>query len=260
MRGSDGALIGAAVATSPAQALQGGTVARAKRTDRAEARRRYRQTVATEEATFDDVDPTTGAAAVAPAARANRAAAKAAPAPAPTRPGLIPAFRSAIQPAPIMDDLRALPQIVFRTKAFVLPAALSVASGAAFLISGSSQNVVGALLFQAFVVPPPMAASFLGGLFAPRAAWAVGGLVGLAASIVFAVVAVLYPESASTAAGTVANTMAQRQEAILFAFLTAPMLGIAIGAFAGFYRRFLRSSGAGQQPRSNRQKRAASRR
>jgi len=235
-------------------------VARAKRTDRAEARRRYRQTVVAEEATFDD-DSTSDAAAVAPAARANRPAArKPVPAPAPTRPGLITAFRSAIEPAPIMDDLRALPHIVLRTKAFVLPAGLSVASGAMFLLTGPSQNIVGSLLFQAFVVPPPMAASFLGGLFAARAAWAVGGLVGLAAAIVFATVAVLYPESASTASGTVANTMAQRQDAILFSFLTAPMLGIAVGAFAGFYRRFLRTSGAGQQPRSNRQKRAASRR
>ena len=104
-----------------------------------------------------------------------------------------------------------------------------------------------------------MAASFLGGLLAPRAAWAIGGLVGLAASLVFTVVAIAYPETSSGTTGTVANTMEQRQNAIVFALFVSPMIGIAVGAFAGFYRRFLRAASP-DQPRADRQKRAASRR
>jgi len=236
-------------------------VARAKRTDRAEARRRYRLTIAADEATLDEADPTTGTAAIAPAARANRPAtprATTAATAATSRPSLPGALRGAVQPAPIMDDLRAVPQIVLRTKTFIVPAGLSLVSGAAFLITGDQANVIATIAFQAFVVPPPMAASFIGGILAPRAGWAIGGLVGLTAALVFAVVAGLYPDTTAAASGT-GGTLAQRQNAILFAFLISPVMGVAVGAFAGFYRRFLRSAGPGQ-PRSNRQKRASSRR
>ncbi len=237
-------------------------MARAKSTDRAEARRRYRQTVAAEEAAFDEgLDAAVAADDIPAAARAHRQPVRnAPPTPAAVRPSLLSALRGALAPADIGGDLRALPQIVLRTKAFALPAALSVLAGAGFLVTAPSSNIVAVLAFQAFVVPPPMAASFLGGLFAPRAAWAVGGLVGMAAAIVFAVVAVVYPEtSSSVAPGTVASTLAQRQDAIVFALVASPTMGVAVGAFAGFYRRFLRSAST-NQPRSNRQKRAATRR
>jgi hypothetical protein len=169
------------------------------------------------------------------------------------------ALRTAVQPAPILDDLRAVPMIVLRTKAFIIPVALTVAAGVAILLPGMQDNMIAVLAFQAFLVPPPLAASFLGGLFAPRASWALGGLVGLASAVVFAVVVVLYPETTASG-GAVGSTAAQRQEMIAYALVAAPTMGVAVGAFAGFYRRFLRSAGPGPQPASNRQRRAASRR
>jgi hypothetical protein len=239
-------------------------VARAKSTDRAEARRRYRQTLTAEEAAaLDDGDASSDGTAIPAAARANRP-----PAPkaagtataAAVRPSLITTLRASLQPAPIKEDLRALPQVVLRTKAFIVPAALSVASGAAFLLVGQESNFITVLGFQAFVYPPPMAVSFLGGLLAPRASWAVGGLLGLVASIVFIVVVLVYPESAAAGGtGAIVSATTQRQDAVLFALVTSPTIGMAVGAFAGFYRRFLRNSGAGQS-RSKSQKKAASRR
>jgi hypothetical protein len=236
-------------------------VARATRTDRAEARRRYRQTIADEAAgdELDASDVATPSAAIPTAARSQRPAKSAVPTPPAPRPGLTQAIRHAAQPADVRADLRALPTVVLRTKAFWIPAGLSALSGIGFLLFGEAGNVIAVLAFQAFVVPPPLAASFLGGLLAPRAAWAIGGLVGLTSSIVFLVVALLYPETASTGTGTVGSTIAQRQDAILFSLVISPLMGVAVGAFAGFYRRFLRTAGPGQ-PRSSRPKRAPSRR
>lgn len=238
-------------------------MARAKSTDRAEARRRYRQTLSAEEAAaLAEADATVDGSAIPAAARSGRPPAPktaGAAAPAPVRPSLMAALSASFQPAPIKEDLRAVPQIVLRTKAFWAPAALSVVSGAAFLLVGQESNFVTVLAFQAFVYPPPMAVSFLGGLLAPRASWAIGGLVGLVASIVFIAVVFLYPESAAGTTGAIGTATAQRQDAVVFALATSPTIGVAVGAFAGFYRRFLRKSGAGQA-RSKNQKKAAPRR
>lgn len=233
-------------------------MARAKRTDRSEARRRYRQTIAAEDAAFaEGLEPDPDA--LPAAARPDRPSAPRTPTAAAGRPGLLTTLRTAVQPAPILEDLRALPKLVLRTKAFIVPAALTVAAGVGILLPGMQDNMLAVLAFQAFLVPPPLAASFLGGLLAPRASWAMGGLVGLGSAIVFTVVVLLYPETTAQG-GAVASTAAQRQEMIAYALFASPTMGIAVGAFAGFYRRFLRSASPGQQPTSNRQRRAASRR
>lgn len=230
-------------------------MARAKRTDRAEARRRYRQTSAAEEAEYDDLDedPTAGPSAAGADRRPSRPGT---PSSAPgARPSIAASFRAAYAPAPIRDDLRALPGIVLRTKAFWVPAGLAVASGVAYLVGGAETGIVGSMALALFLQPPPMAASFLGGILAPRAAWAIGGLVGLTSAIVLTVVVLLYPD-ATTGTGAEGS---QSQDFILFALLVSPTFGVAVGAFAGFYRRFLQSTRP-TPPSSNRQRRAATRR
>lgn len=221
-------------------------MARAKRTDRADARRRYRVAVATEDP--DEIIPVAARPTRAPTPNTLSGTASSAP---PARPGVFSSMRSAFQPADIRGDLRALPDIALRTKALIVPIGLAIAAGGLFYYLGDTSNIIAVLAFQALVVPPPLASSFLGGLLAPRASWLVGGIVGLACSIVFAVVALLYPDS--TAAGTTASgvTPEEARNAILFSFAVSPTLGLAVGAFAGFYRRFLRSASPNPPRRSS---------
>jgi hypothetical protein len=237
------------------QTARGDIVARAKRIDRAEARRRYRQTLATESASAADADAT---AASSDATAASRTAkrpptqSKAAAAPA-GRPSLTGALRIAAQPADIRGDIAALPFLALHTRALWVPVVLTFASGIAFVLLGPQKNVVAVLAFQAFVVPPPMAASFLGGILAPRGAWLIGGIVGAVAAIVFAAVALVYPDTSGVTSGV--GEASQRQAAVLFGLVVSPALGIAIGAFSGFYRRFLRLSNPPSGQRSSKSSR-----
>jgi uncharacterized membrane protein len=236
--------------------VRGDTVARAKRIDRAEARRRYRQTLAVESADTTIADETTASAGTAarPAKRGpTPSKATGSTASAGARPSLTAALRIAAQPADIRGDIAALPFLALHTKALWVPVLLTVASGIVFVVLGPQKNMIAVLAFQAFVVPPPMAASFLGGILAPRGSWLVGGIIGLAASIAFAAVALVYPDT-SGVAGAVGEA-SQRQAAVLFGFVVSPGLGIAIGAFAGFYRRFLRLSNPTGQQRSSKSSR-----
>ncbi|HSG87104.1 MAG TPA: hypothetical protein VLA23_12275 [Candidatus Limnocylindrales bacterium] len=199
-------------------------MARAKRTDRADARRRHRMEAAARAESGEPIEP--------PPARSDRTASG----PAPTdRPSVVGAFRAAARLADVRADIAFLPSLVIRTKAIWVPSALVIAAGALFLTPDLGQNIVFVLAFQAFVVPPPLAASFLAGLLAPRAAWLAGGVVGLISAGTFAVVAVLYEGSVDAAI-----TADQLRDTVLFGFAVAPLFGIGAGAFAGFYRRFLR--------------------
>jgi len=89
-------------------------VARAKKTDRAEARRRYRAETAPA-----DVGATDEGDAPASTARATRAATPAYATPA-GRVGIGTAFRTAFHPVNIREDLAALPWLL-RSRAFLLP-------------------------------------------------------------------------------------------------------------------------------------------
>ena len=160
------------------------------------------------------------------------------------RPSITGAFRSAIGRADVRGDLRAMPHIILRTRAVIVPTVLIVVTGLVALVTGAQGNFITVIAFQAFLIPPPLAASFLGGILAPRAAWLVGGLVGLISAIVFSIVILVAPDDTLRglfrASGVVPDGF--RQAYAAQAFLTAPLLGVAVGAFAGFYRRFLRSS------------------
>jgi hypothetical protein len=218
-------------------------VARAKRTHRADARRRYRQEQAAraESGEVEEEAP----------ARPRKGDAQ--PATPTGRPSVTAAFRAAARPADIRSDLSYLPTLVVRTKAVWLPSLLVVGAGVAFLIPQIQDNIVGVLVFQAFVFPPPLAATFLAGLLAPRGAWLAGLVVGVVAAGVFAVVAALF--QGSTAAGLEASTL---RDAVLYAFAVAPIFGLGAGAFAGFYRRFLQFGAPAR--RAQKDRRSANRR
>ncbi len=93
-------------------------MARAKRTDRAEARRRHRSEQAL--AGVDD------AALDAPEVEATTPARPAPGATTAVRPGFATAFREAFRPLDIRADLRALPSLV-RHRALWIPVLLTIA-------------------------------------------------------------------------------------------------------------------------------------
>src|SRR5687767_8628774 len=100
----------------------GEIVARAKRTARADARRRYRADQGLPELDGDlDGDST-----VEPGAGSTAASAKSS-AGVPARIGLAQAFRLSFRPVNVRDDLRALPSLILN-KALWIPVLLTIGS------------------------------------------------------------------------------------------------------------------------------------
>jgi len=162
-------------------------VARAKRTDRAEARRRYRAQLAAEGGD-DALDPTEDdepAREAQATSRPPQRRAAASPPPAPARPGIASAFRAAFRPANFGEDLAAIPQLV-RHRSVWLPALISIGTTAVLLVTGG-RDVVSALVYQYFIVTPPIGAIFLSGFLAPRASYLTGAFAGLVGAICLAV-------------------------------------------------------------------------
>jgi uncharacterized BrkB/YihY/UPF0761 family membrane protein len=80
-------------------------------------------------------------------------------------------------------------------------------------------------------------------MLAPRAAWLLGGLLSLLAGIAYVLVVTINTDVLVTPLGfsyivSDAQKIAYAQNVLV----TAPFFGIAVGAFAGFYRRFLNMS------------------
>ena len=158
-------------------------MARAKRTDRAAARRRYRASIA-EPLEMDDLDgeedlPSAQATSRSsnPTARAASGGSGGSASSAPARPGMAAAFRSSFRPLDLRSDLRALPMLV-RHKSFLVPAILSGASVAILPLLGV--NALTSAFYQYFSFTAPLGTAFLAGFFAPRASWLVGMMAALA--------------------------------------------------------------------------------
>ncbi len=224
-------------------------MARAKNTDRADARRRHRTAMAAaaaaeageEVGSEGDPAPAVSAAAVPRDARPSGTSRTAAAAPA-QRPSITQAFRIALRPADVREDLRTAPATL-RTTPTLWIAPLLVLAGAVFLlVPALRDSQFGSLAAQLLVVPPPLIPAFLAGMLAPRASWLWGLLVGVLAGIVFAIYVATAPST-----GTAPVTDDLRTQAFLYALVISPLFGLATGAFAGFYRRFLRVSAPQQQ-------------
>jgi hypothetical protein len=238
----------------------GGTVARAKRTDRAEARRRYRASLSEELEPLDSEDELEPDASPS---RASAAPARARSAPAasglPPRPSLIGAFRNSFRPFDLRSDLQALPRLLIDKSVF-LPVLLTVAATIGFIAAPT--QIVTVLLFQYFVFTPPLAAIFLAGFMAPRASYLTGAIAGLAGAIGFAVW--ILSSIGQPIQGTVV-TEAFARESIGVGLVTSTISGIFFGAAAGWYRRFLalanpsRAARAAGRPSDKNRKRSDSR-
>ena len=152
-------------------------MARAKRTDRAEARRRHRAAFAETlpESSLEDAGEEAAPATGRPTGP--RPTTAPAEAPPPVRPGIAKAFRQAFRPVDMRGDLRALPRSL-RHWSFLVAVLLSGLSVALVPLLGAS--TIALTLFGYFSGAAPIGSAFLAGFFAPRASYLAGGLAGLA--------------------------------------------------------------------------------
>jgi hypothetical protein len=225
-------------------------VARAKKTERAEARRRYRAvTGAGVDESADGLDLPVPAAALPREYRDRRPPSPAGTAGGPPQRGsFLDSLRAAAGPVDFRGDLRAFPSIVLRSKAAIVPALIIVGTAAAMIIPGLASNQMVALAGNVILQPPPMIIAFLAGMLAPRAAWLMGGLLSLLAGVAYVIVVSVNTDVLVTPLGfTYLVTIEQKLGYAQSVLLTAPVFGIAVGAFAGFYRRFLSMSAPQRQ-------------
>lgn len=217
-------------------------MARAKRTARADARRRYRASINApdDDLDLDDADEAAAAGAASrPAADQPRASSTAQkPAAAVQRPGIAAAFRGAFTPVDVRGDLRALPRLLI-DKSFLLPVGLILAVAVVIYLTGG-QELISRTISPYFLAPPPIAPVFLAGFLAPRASWLIGGLIG----VVQSVVVVLLVSSSALGPTTTGVT----DSSLLAYSLT---ISVAFGAFyaaaAAWYKRFLRRANPQRQ-------------
>jgi hypothetical protein len=214
----------------------GGTVARAKRTNRAEARRRYRATLIDDPESMDeDLDADSGAIddRPVPAARRDRATASS-PGPA-QRPSVVGALRGAFRPTDLRGDIAALPQLL-RHRSFLIPLATIIVAAAAVTISGGT-DAISRILAPYFLVAPPVAPVFIAGFIAPRASYLLGGLLGFISQIAY--IAVLSSPAVQQAATGTVVAPDYSPGAVGGAFIVAVAFGAFYAAAAAWYKRFL---------------------
>ena len=219
-------------------------MARAKRTARADARRRYR--AATEPA-FDIDDETTESSDVARTVRQPRASK---PEDSQKRVGMFEALKVSIHPVRFREDLAAFPPLV-TNRALLLPILLTVVSTLA-VVATSGSDAITPFLFTYFVQTPALGGVFLAGFLAPRASWLLGAIVGLVAAFGYVAILLVVPG----ALGPTPPEPSKVQGVALYAFLLSPFMGAFFAAAAAWYRRFLRLS----NPNPRRQQAAAPRR
>jgi hypothetical protein len=218
-------------------------VARAKRTARAEARRRSRAAQGAEFAETDEPIETTGAPS------AQRPAAPAGPAKAPppgTRMPFTAAVRASVHPVHVREDLASLPWIALHTKALWVPVLITVASLVAIVATHGGD--LSLLLFAYFIQTPAIGGVFIAGFLAPRASWLLGVVVGLVAAACYSILVIAFP---STIYAGVPPTPEQATQVAIGAFALSPVFGAFLAAGAAWYRRFLRLTAPSRASRPN---------
>ena len=214
-------------------------MARAKRTDRTEARRRTRA---------EQAAVTSEGATLATAGATSDGSTAASKPGQPPRPSITAAFRGSFRQAHVADDLRALPRLLIHWS-FWGPALATVAAGAVFIVyaqsaqAGQPADTVGSLAVLAlqmfvFPLPAPAGSSFIAGFGAPRASWLIGILIGVIAATMYAAVLYLTPTALLLDFGMI-SASANVQDTALTGFLVAPIGASLFASAAAWYRRFL---------------------
>lgn len=222
-------------------------MARAKRTDRTDARRRYRAEqagdVAVEQAGDELVHGTVPAASSQPRRKGTSPSAgtQTASAPArPVRPSFSASARAAYRSPNLREDLGYLPRLLIHWSVLV-SAALAVVGTAVFVAAGTQATDAGttttsvgyfaSMLVSLFVGPPPFGAALLIGFMLQRATYLVGFVIGLLASACFSVI-VISQASAVADASTIPLMLLQ-------VWILGPIGTMFFAAAIAWYRRFL---------------------
>jgi hypothetical protein len=218
-------------------------VARAKRTDRAEARRQYRaylqerQEAAAAEA--DDSGGTAGVASSSPArSRDQRPQAVTKPG---DRLGLFAAAKAAYRTPHYMDDIRNIRSLVFHSKAVWPVLVVCVAAGAfsVFRISSGASytDPVLTTVFQFLLFPVPLVPPMMAGFLAPRSTW----LAGLIAAFISTMTVVgFFAMTTTRVPGYAGELSGGLLEITLQMLSTSLLFGLMMAALSGWYKRFLR--------------------
>ena len=234
-------------------------MARAKRIDRAEARRRYRAAMLEQ----GQGDPETREIEEnRSAATARSSAVRGAPV-QPVQPGqrvgIVSALKLATRPVHYGDDLRFAPTLILRTNA-IWPTVLVSLAGLAYGLMQTDYTSSGMQLTTTLLIAsPPLVQPMLAGFLAPRATWLAGIISSLISSVCLWILLVW------AYSGHVTNLPPGAISYVPVAIeliVTAVTFGALLGAASGWYKRFLSlSSGGGSrnQKRSSSQKPAARR-
>jgi hypothetical protein len=207
-------------------------VARAKQTNRADARRRYRQTVSQTSGDLDYTDDDAPGTQAKPASASQLRTAM-----TPARPGLVSAFRNAYHPANYREDLAALPKLV-RGRWFLISEALVLAGflGAVLLPT----STITLFAFQTLTLPPAMIPIFLVGFTAPRASYLLGLIVGLTDVVLYSLFIVYI-------APPVAGSAVPIAEYLTSGLTVGLPASVLFSAAAAWYKRFLALSSPRRQ-------------
>jgi hypothetical protein len=226
-------------------------VARAKRTERAEARRRHRAALAADpnaEAVEGAPPPSTTARSTGSTSAKATPSDKVVPA---GRMGFGDAFRASIRPLHVRPDIAALPWIAVHTKALWVPVLITVASTVAVIATQGGS--ISQFMFAYFIQTPAIGGVFIAGFLAPRASWLLGVIVGLVSALCYSILVLGFPSTIYPAAPPTADTA---RDVAVSAFILSPVIGAFFAAGAAWYRRFLAYSSP-NRGRTSQQKSAA---
>jgi len=233
----------------------GGDVARAKRTDRAEARRKYRAYLQAQQDAEAAEAESSGSAAAAPSSKpAGGRDQKPQPVAQPgVRMGMFAAARAAYRTPHYRDDLRNIRSLVLGSNAVWPVLVVCLATGAYSVVrinagAGDTDPILPAL-FQFVFYPVPLLPPMLAGFLAPRSSWLAGLISAFISTMtlvgVFAMTKIAVPDSTAsiTTTSLLTLTVILLSQSLAFGFL--------IGALSGWYKRFLNlTSGARSRPPS----------
>lgn len=245
-------------------------MARAKRTVRTDARRRYRA----EQAAMG-IEPTGESAEAAdePSSSRGRGASTGGSSPAVARPSITGSIRGAVRPLDVRGDIRALPQVAIHWSVLAV-AGVAIAATAAFIVATNefgasldfslSQPLGGKtvpglttatyFIITMFVAPPPAAGGFVIGFFAKRASWLTGLLFGIVSAACYSVLVV-------SPAGRLIIGDSDPGIFVVQAWIIGPIGAALFASAAAWYRRFLQlaNPGGGRRPPRPQQGRGGSR-
>ncbi len=235
-------------------------MARAKRTDRAEARRAYRaylqardEAATTEEAPPLDDKPAAGRWHLPSASKAlpsqpetgSTRSRPGAPQPTPTgRLSIVQAARAAYRTPHYFDDIKHVGPLIFRSHAIWPVVVLCLASALYAMAQlhkpeDIKNDFLLSIMFQFVLAPVPMLPAMMAGFFAPRSSWLAGGIASaISILVLLGVVLVKSAQIEGTKGFSGLNGGAATAAGLNWLGQGVPF-GMLMAALAAWYKRFL---------------------